>query len=240
MFYRNCKVSLAMLLIFMLFSDFIFSDDANITSENSKLLIRLPSVEYPFNLLNFYQFPSMRQSLLFTKGSYQVAHYSINQIFLDFENDIYANISIISFDFFYLFLPIGSAWLHEEWHRAVMSRRGISSYNEVYKFQILAETIAVSRVKDKDLVRLKKEFPRDMIRLHSAGMEADLEFTRAVKMDMFFYNYKPENEYFNIWLNTLNVTFYRDACSSSFVNKKTSQIIKSEGKNVIVRDFYRV
>ena len=53
-------------------------------------------------------------------------------------------------------IPLYDVWMHEEWHRAVMTQRNISSHNGVYNFDFGSSSIPVDRVTDDDLIRLKK------------------------------------------------------------------------------------
>jgi hypothetical protein len=67
------------------------------------------------------------------------------------------------------YVPPGEAWLHEEWHRAVLSHCGIASYNDTYKFRLFGGVVNVSHVRDEDLERLKREHPAEFVRLAAAG-----------------------------------------------------------------------
>ena len=74
-------------------------------------------------------------------------------------------------------LPFTDAWVHEEWHRAVLGRRGIDSFDDVYRFRV-TDAIAVSHVRDEDLIRLKRAAgrPKDLIDIESleVGDEVDV------------------------------------------------------------------
>ena len=50
-------------------------------------------------------------------------------------------------------LPLTSVWVHEEFHRVAMGRRGVDSHNDVYDFNLSADWIAVSHLEDAELAR---------------------------------------------------------------------------------------
>jgi hypothetical protein len=77
-------------------------------------------------------------------------------------------------------LPGGWVWLHEEYHRAAVGRRGINSFNDVYKLQMFSN-IAVSHVVDEDLVRLKREHPAELVRASAAGIEGQAQLVQALE-----------------------------------------------------------
>ena len=97
----------------------------------------IPAVDLPFNYIDGYQAPSMAQSLQLSKASHQWIHWRFSQILNPRHPNSWAafgaRMALIGIDTGFGVLPLGSAWLHEEWHRAVMTRRRISSYNGVYR-----------------------------------------------------------------------------------------------------------
>lgn len=70
-------------------------------------------------------------------------------------NRLGANITSLGVDYLLTKVPYGYAFQHEEFHRSVMSVRGIYSYDEVWEFG-KGFDIAVTGVRDEDLIRLKK------------------------------------------------------------------------------------
>lgn len=87
------------------------------------------------------------------------------------------------------FLVYVGAWQHEEWHRAVLSHRDISSRNGLYYPSAWSNgTISVDHVTDADLSRLKQEHPADTARLMSAGMEGAYVLVQRLGDDLFFYD----------------------------------------------------
>ena len=129
----------------------------------------LTRLDLPFNLSHGGRFPSMDQSLALTAGFYTLSHSAISHLWTQiywgrYDTLIAKTLTIISvtlFDLSTVALLLADAWLHEEWHRAVMNHWGISSFNDVYYLDLFAEMIAVSHVDDRDLVRLKQKYPAE-------------------------------------------------------------------------------
>lgn len=85
-------------------------------------------------------------------------------------------------------LYLVDAWVHEEWHRAVMTARGIESRNGLYHPSAWSGgLIPVDHVSDDDLARLKAEHPADTVRLMMAGLEAQDVLSRRIGDHAFFY-----------------------------------------------------
>lgn len=193
-----------------------------------------PLIDMPFNQADGYSVPSMQQSLQLTHDLYKYAHKNIGDAF---QNETGKEIGFsIGFDALSLWLPLGSGWLHEEWHRAVMSNRQISSYDEIYRLQLFDETISVSKVADDDLIRLKREHPADLVRLHAAGIEADYELNSEIERDIFFNgrHYLTDGIH---WLNYINAISYLYVCASNESNSLTQDILKREDTDISKRDF---
>lgn len=182
--------------------------------------VELPAAEYPFNFTGDDALPSMQQSLQFSKGLYQMAHNGLQRWLAN--KPTAARLSVLTFDFMSTWLPLGNAWLHEEWHRAVLTNRGIASYNEIYDWNFFSEVIAVSHVADQDLIRLKRDYPADLVRLGAAGLEAQYELNLEVEKDRFFYGATTWNDYL-LWVNYLNSIFYLHTCASDESNRITDE-----------------
>lgn len=85
-------------------------------------------------------------------------------------------------------LVLVAGWTHEEWHRAVMTHRGIDSRNGIYHPSAWSNgLIAVDHVTDEDLARLKAEHPADTVRLMMAGLEAQDALARRIGDHSFLY-----------------------------------------------------
>lgn len=101
------------------------------------------------------------------------------------EDRIGARVMISLLDVFW---PDPYIWLHEEWHRAALARRGIASHNQSRFFysHSRGDFIYVNRVKDADLAVLKRDHPAEMVRASTAGLEGELELRLALEKDAFF------------------------------------------------------
>jgi len=170
----------------------------------------IPIIDYPFTRSNEETtWPSMKQSLHLTKGYYQLVHLGIDRAI---ENKKGGEILTLLFD---LVFVDGLIWLHEEWHRAVMSNRNIDSKNESYFFYSTYKdnAIYVSHVKDEDLVRLKSKHPADQVRLSSAGIESQYELNLALEKDAFFFD-TASFDLGLLWINYFSNLGYVYSCTN--------------------------
>lgn len=202
--------------------------------------LHLPLVDTPFNFKHAHPFPSMEQSLSITRGLYDVAHYGLHKFVeprADGWKGFWGRLSFAVLDMEILSrVPFGQAWLHEEWHRAVMSNRGISSYNGVYSASPTQSLIAVSHESDEDMVRLKRDDPADHVRLLEAGMEAEHELSYRFEQDTFF-NQNGDFRAFAQWYLHLSPTFYLWTCASQNADKETDKQNRLDGASIEKRDF---
>ncbi len=178
--------------------------------------------------------PSMRQSLAVSSGFYEVSHRALMGTK---ENKKFWKLFLVAgFDVMTTYFPPGDSWLHEEWHRAVMSRRGISTYNDVYNIPIGASTIAVSHVTDDDLVRLKRDHPAEQVRMSAAGMESQIAQNVYIERHQFFQE-APDHNRFLFWFNNVSVIGYLSTCAGSSANTSTDKQNTNDGTDVPKRDF---
>ncbi|MDY7230277.1 hypothetical protein [Hyalangium rubrum] len=109
-------------------------------------------------------------------------------------------------------LPGGDAWFHEEWHRAVLSRHGVSSFNGVYELRLFSEFIYVKHVSDEGLTFIKEQHPQDFVRLSAAGMEAQVASNVRLQRDIFYDRRSPARDVPRLWLNAVSVFQYLRLC----------------------------
>ena len=133
-------------------------------------------------------------------------------------------------------LPPLLAWQHEEWHRAVMSNRGIDSYDDIYKFRLLADVVSVSHVRDEDLVALKAAHPAEQVRLSQAGIEGNQELIAALERVSFFEGSRAAHS-FILPLLALGNWAYLSECASKEGDGLTDKLNAEEGDDVPKRDF---
>lgn len=208
----------------------------NIQANNDAIAhrIAIPLYDTPENSKLDFKNLTMNQSLLVTKSFYQFSHYSLQKFWP--EESTESLISIIVFDTLSTWLPLSNAWLHEEWHRAVLNQYNIHSYNAVYDLEFFSDVISVNDINDDDLVFLKTNHPKDLIRLHAAGLEAQSQLNLSIEMDKFFDETKSF-DYMLLWFNSINSLMYLNTCSTSEANSLTAGILKKESDNIKQRDF---
>lgn len=204
-----------------------------------RVFLRLPVVDLPFNTLGGSAYPSMQQSLHLLAALGQAGHHTLfrwsEKLLPPVWDRIAAVAAVALFDVVFLSLPL--VWHHEEWHRAVMTSRGIASFNDVYSLRVTAGTIAVSHVADEDLVRLKRDHPWDMIRLSSAGMEGELELSRHFQKLAFAQRLSAAPDLIASLMATVSVLGYRNLCAGTRADRTTDAINEEDGTDVAIRDF---
>lgn len=182
------------------------------------LQIDLPLLDLPFQrdaartgeLFDSY---SMQQALAVTQNLHRINYHFNNKLWHGIirpdskrkriYNRIAANITsgAVDYVFTYYGVVLSAQWMHEEFHRAGLTIRGISSYNETYnRFNGGFANGSVSHVKDEDLIRLKKEAPQELVRSFAAGIESEFLLLRGLQKDNFFSASKHANIALNILL----------------------------------------
>jgi hypothetical protein len=199
-----------------------------------ELRVDLPLLDAPYNTAHGLRGPSMSQSLAISEGFYEAAHSAIQRAWG--ERRVMSAVTITLFDVFGGLLPGGDAWVHEEFHRAVMGNRGVGSFNDVYRLNLTATTVAVSHVKDEDLVRLKGSHPAEQVRLGAAGIEAENLLVGRLEQNRFFEGSRANNVPF-YWLTKLNSYFYVASGATAEADTLTDEMNASDGADVSIRDF---
>jgi len=222
-------------ILFFFFIAFHITVDAE-SQSGSVTDIKLPFIELPYNLSYNYSFPGMNQSLFITADISKISHQLLYDSFSG-DSRCLRLITTFIWDYMLFVLPGGPGWLHEEWHRAVMGQYGIHSYNDVYKFDIFSETIAVSHIRDEDLAFLKERHNSDMVRLSEAGNEAEIELVREYRRDSFFNGRQIRYEHFQMWFVLINASYYVNMCRTGDANRITDQMNDEDGSNIKKRDF---
>ncbi|RPH32774.1 MAG: hypothetical protein EHM93_08070 [Bacteroidales bacterium] len=250
------KKALLILLIFLSYMNLSAQTSDSIKFPVLKLDIQLFDLPYQLDAaktvgngsVNFGSFmkgyanPSMSQSLALTSSLYSAAHSGIDQLFEGSKfskkkrRDFLHAATLFLSDFILIYAPGGDGWLHEEYHRAVMSRFHINSFNDMNTFPIGSELISVNSVKDEDLIRLKRDNPYDFIRMHVAGIEGEYLLVDNLQRNNFFYRQNTSHEFLYL-LATINSAYYVTICSqASQVNQLTDEM-NSKETNIQDRDF---
>lgn len=150
-------------------------------------------------------------------------------------NRLVANVAALGTDYLAIKLPYAFAFQHEEFHRSVLMTRHIYSHDDVWDFGKGLD-IAVSGVKDEDLIYLKKHFPADQVRLAAAGVEGEYVFMQRMREDNFFK--QTGYPFLGISIvGTIHAVSYVNLPFTARFNDITDTIMSYDKDNVLARDF---
>jgi hypothetical protein len=192
--------------------------------------ISLTGVDLPFNTTGW---PSMRQSLDLGYAAMRLPTWGVVRGFDRVRNpSLRLGFGIMTVYAVNAPLILVNAWVHEEWHRAVLSHQGIDSRNGIYHPGAWSNgLIAVDRVADEDLARQKAGRPADTVRLMMAGLEAQDVLARRIGDHAFLYGdrgvwrgplYFSETLMFPaLQLNFLNALYYYSTCTGERSDRVT-------------------
>lgn len=246
------KNSLLLFTFCMLLQSHIITaqSQSNNYPDTVKLLLDFPIMDYPYQseagntysgFLRSYSSPSMAQSLQMTTNFYSAAHFGIKQAFKKMKSDFWRNFltytAVSVFDIATLPAPLGSAWLHEEYHRAVLTRYNASSKNQVNQYPSLAkEAIYVYGIRDEDLQNIHDNHRADWRRLQVAGKEGELNLIQNLQKNNFFYN-QEQPHIALYWLLTFSTGSYLRSCASEDFNRLVNEMNDKDGNDIFKRDF---
>jgi hypothetical protein len=206
------------------------------------MILEAPLLDATANLRSGRAVPSMAQSLALTKSFYEASlaglDLGVDQIISPKRGIFHLLVrGVVKFPFVFLSvkLPGGTGWTHEEFHRAVMGRRSVSSRDEIYRFQIFSGQVSVSHLSDADLTRMKADHPRDFVRMQAAGYEALHEAVLAYQKDAFFRGVPPQSVFYLV--NTINNIAYLTGNAEASVDERIDKILADEDTDVAKRDF---
>lgn len=133
--------------------------------------------DMPFNTQGA---PSMQQSLELTWSLYRLGELgnqaTMRRLFPDHEG-LQLGVGI-ALSWTLPWFPL-NGWMHEEWHRAVLTRNGVASFNGMWlPSNWAAGLVAVSRLSDQELAAFKADNPAGFVRMSSAGMEGQQALVR--------------------------------------------------------------
>lgn len=207
------------------------------TPNYSPFRVDLPLIDSPFNN-TAASWPSMDQAVAYSRAAYQTLHYSTGHILNPYYEGALGYVNALGYlgiDVLFSYLPLGESWVHEEFHRAVMGVRGTSSYDGVYDIPIGAGSISVYKVKDEDLIRLKRDHPADMVRLPAAGVEGQTLLVQALEKDAFF-DHVDNWHGIQYLLSYSNTWAYITSGSTNEANTLTDEMNEKE-PTIAARDF---
>ncbi|MBP5189538.1 MAG: hypothetical protein J6031_01330 [Bacteroidales bacterium] len=211
------------------------------------LYLDMPLVEMPYQraaigttggFIPSYLNPGMGFSLALSTDLYTAAHWGLQNITYSKDPQKQwrrSQLAIYGFDLITTWMPLSNSWLHEEYHRAVMTLRGVNSFNEVLLFRIGSTTISVSHETDEDMAMLCDNYHTDFIRLMAAGLEGQTMQNTRMNRDEFFYHHGLRNEVI-LLTNALNNTAYLAMCGWGRADEETSKMNAAE-RTIAERDF---
>ncbi|MEO7082626.1 MAG: hypothetical protein ABIY71_13930 [Flavobacteriales bacterium] len=150
-------------------------------------------------------------------------------------NRLFANATALATDYVAIKLPYAYAFQHEEFHRAVLSTKHIYSYDDVWNFGKGLD-IAVSEVKDEDLIYLKSKYPADQVRLAAAGVEGEYVYFQRMREDNFFKQTGYPFVGLSV-LGTLHAVNYVNLPFAERFNAITDSILVHDQTDILARDF---
>lgn len=153
--------------------------------------LRLTLVDLPYNLTGAYRAPSMAQSLDLAYAVDRLVVYGVRAGFDRIDNPaLRSGLGLPTLGLAHVAVAMGPvAWVHEEWHRAVLGSAGIHSRNGLYHPAAWHDgLIPVDQVSDAELARLKAENPANTARLMSAGLEAQHALALRVGDGLFLHD----------------------------------------------------
>ena len=213
-------------------------------TDTLKLKLDFPFFDFPYQndakntvgngFFSGYANPGMTQSLAVSTNVYSVFHYGMKK--LSTEKKMWGNIGIALGDLLLFYSPGGDGWLHEEFHRAVMTRFGVNSFNGMNKFPIGKEIISVNKVKDEGLARMKAESSPDFIRMHVAGIEGQYLLVDRLQRNNFFYDQDLPHE-LQYLMSTLNSIIYVMFSSRAKSADANIDELNSKESSIRQRDF---
>lgn len=238
-------IAIFILLFIVQLSNFTQVNNKHFT-DTLRFDINIPFPDIPFNTTNHVGGfnPSMSQALEITKSFCEITDdiingYTDNVLIKRQKNKVIKRVTQVTSrcasNFILYTFPLGSLWLHEEFHRVILKNQHISSYNGVYDFELLSSGINVSHVTDVQLVNFKKNNPSEFVRMSSAGYEGQNELIEAIEKDNFFYTKRYLND-ITLWANTIHNIVYLKECALPIADKLTDEFNKVE-INVADRDF---
>jgi hypothetical protein len=238
---------------------FVGKAQKNDTIQKPELVLELPLFDLPYQLdaaetlgggkatvgsfFKGYSNPGMHFSLDLSADLYSGAHLGIKKLFFNtpksdwgFGKWMLYTLTLLSSDFVLTYFPGCDGWEHEEYHRAVMTRFHVNSFNEMNKFPLGAEIINVDHVTDEDLIRFKLESPSDFVRAQAAGIEGEYLLIDKLQRNNFFYNQNLPHELF-YFVTTLNSILYVQACSDPKQADKLTDEENAKENTINLRDF---
>jgi len=210
----NRTVVLALSIVNLLIATLAEANDST-SSTIERRVYEFPILDFPYNNSRA---PTMRQSLQLSTDFYLAGHNLIldqiansDDIQQGQQAGIWTLLGLVAFDQAAGYLPLGNIWMHEEWHRAALGRRGINSTNNMYNLGNFATSTGFHTA---DVAKLKLHHPQDLVRVMSAGLESQFEQTLEIEKQAFFNNHRPLMNTLGL-RNILSNLSYMNGCASN-------------------------
>lgn len=210
----------------------------------SPIILDYNFVDFPFSkksielsgIGGLFANPSMSQSLNISSSFYSLTREGLYRLKSKKQSlSRFYKFSLGAMDLLtYLPIPLSTGWMHEEFHRSVLTKHSGNSFNEINNFPITKSLIFVFDIKDEDLIALKKNSPSDMVRMAEAGIEGEYMLANNMNKMAFYYNAKSKS--LLPLLITFNSSFYVIMCSGKSVDNEFDKLYKAEGENIAKRD----
>jgi hypothetical protein len=177
--------------------------------------------EYGF--FNSYTHPDMGASLTITSDVYSSFHFGIRKLRDSIGRDTYWKKFVYyggigAGDLLLFFLPPGYIWMHESFHRAVITHMGLRSHIQ-YALPAGAYTL-----NDSGGDVYQYDLPRTM----AAGMESEFLLIEKMQRNNFFYNQGLPNE-FLYWLANVQTWSY---AYDPFLREGTTMVVEGKEQEV--------
>ena len=198
--------------------------------ERSGVVLDVPLLDAPFNFKDGFTWPAMGQSLALSTDFYQLVHNGVGRLIDPYDpitsRRILGRVAVTLADVLVTNLPGGLIWAHNEGQRAVLGRHGISSFNDVYRFNVVDPTIYASHVSDDELRELKSKSQGDFVRRSTAGIEMNLQLVTSLEKNQLFYATRTWNQAL-YWQSYLLVSGYQLLCASKRADRITDEALDS-------------
>jgi len=215
---------------------FCQGNDSSATAAHLQLDLTL--LDLPFNAQYRGQWPSMAQSRSIALSMNELGCFGIQSATGFIRSPVVRVGAVAGMEAALLLIstyaPFGNTWLHEEYHRAVLSSRGIGSYDGMYDFNLDIDNVSIYNVADEALINLKANHPEDLVRLEAAGYEGQVDLANSFLQDGLRHG-TPLVEFPAFYALFAN-TFYLYLCTTNQADAATNEFNEKEN-TIDVRDF---
>ncbi len=194
-------------------------------------------------VVSLWENPSMLQSLMYTQSVISGVAFGVqtgvnaliptNTALGRLGNSLLAEFAMFGFNLVGTNQPLGSGWLHEEYHRAAMATRFISSNNPFSRFGTPGGS--VSGIQDQYLRDFKAQDPAGFVRMLASGVEAQQLLARSLQVENVIHDTRLPITLYSVYeqiYSALYVTSNALGSADSVV-----RVVNSRERTVLERDF---